>query len=46
LIDGFPRNEENYNAWMKDTKEIIKVEGVLMLQCDEDEMINRVLKRN
>ena len=35
MIDGFPRNEENYNAWIKDTKEIIKVEGVLMLQCDE-----------
>ncbi|KAI3504968.1 hypothetical protein L1887_26794 [Cichorium endivia] len=44
LIDGFPRSEENRVAY----EEIIGIEPevVLFFDCDEVEMVNRVLHRN
>tara|TARA_B100001996_G_C18343979_1_gene471261 strand:- start:57 stop:494 length:438 start_codon:yes stop_codon:yes gene_type:complete len=44
LIDGFPRNKENRDAW-------VKVAGydcdfVLMYDCTEDVMLERLLGRN
>ncbi|KAI3689193.1 hypothetical protein L2E82_47143 [Cichorium intybus] len=44
LIDGFPRSEENRVAY----EEIIGIEPevVVFFDCDEVEMVNRVLHRN
>ncbi|KAI3519549.1 hypothetical protein L1887_08757 [Cichorium endivia] len=44
LIDGFPRSEENRVAYEKIIG--IEPEVVLFFDCDEVEMINRVLHRN
>ncbi|KAK1306347.1 UMP-CMP kinase [Acorus calamus] len=44
LIDGFPRNEENRDAFEKVTG--IEPEFVLFFDCSEEEMERRLLSRN
>lgn len=44
LIDGFPRNEENWRVWCE-TGVRAKVDLVLHLDCDENVMIQRITKR-
>ncbi len=45
LIDGFPRNDENYQAWMKEVGESMRIRFVLKLECSMEEMQRRVLER-
>ena len=44
LIDGFPRNKENRDAWVKVAG--YDCEFVLMYDCTEDVMLERLLGRN
>jgi UMP-CMP kinase len=41
LIDGFPRNEDNFNGWFRETEGIADVIGTIVLNTDK----NRVLER-
>eukprot|EP00210_Caulerpa_lentillifera_P003746 g3579.t1 len=43
LIDGFPRNSENHQAFLKTGMDC---EFVLFFDCDEETMIQRLLSRN
>ena len=45
LIDGFPRNQDNYDGWTKVMGEVTDVAYVLHFDATEEEMINRVMER-
>lgn len=45
LIDGFPRNAENHEAWREMMTDSCHVCGVLFLDCSEEEMQARLLER-
>jgi UMP-CMP kinase len=45
LIDGFPRNEENNSAWEKDVAPKVNLEFVLCLECPEEVLESRLLRR-
>lgn len=45
LIDGFPRNIENLSSWEKLMNPKITLPFILHLECGQDVMTNRLLKR-
>jgi len=45
LIDGFPRNEENNNAWEKDMGHKVDMKFVLWFEVPEQVLEERLLKR-
>jgi len=45
LIDGFPRSHENLRGWGSVIGDWADVVGVIFLDCPEDEMEKRILKR-
>ena len=45
LIDGFPRNEENQEGWVKHMGNEVDMKFVLFLECSEENMIDRINKR-
>ena len=46
LVDGFPRNQENYDGWMEVMGSQVEIGGVLHFQCqDEEALMNRILAR-
>lgn len=46
LIDGFPRNIENYNKWHEIVEhDDIKVHSVIVLDCDDETMLQRIKMR-
>lgn len=45
LIDGFPRNIENLGTWQKLMNEKVNVPFILHLECPEQVMLARLLKR-
>ena len=45
LVDGFPRNKDNYDGWMKVMGEIVEVVYVLVFDCDEEELTRRIMDR-
>lgn len=46
LIDGFPRNKDNYDGWENNSiSQEVDVIGCLFLDCTEDVMIQRCLNR-
>ena len=44
ILDGFPINEENFEAWDKNIRE--KLHAIFYLEITEDEMKKRLLRRN
>lgn len=46
LIDGFPRNQDNYDGWDRVCGAIVEVPFILFLDADEDTMIGRILERS
>ena len=44
VMDGFPINEENFEAWNMNIKE--KLDAIFYFEITEDEMKKRLLKRN
>ncbi len=45
LIDGFPRNADNLAGWNKIMADFAVVPFLLLLECTEEEMTKRILKR-
>lgn len=48
LIDGFPRNQDNYEGWYRLSEQYsnISIAKVLFLECSEETMLKRIYKRN
>lgn len=44
LIDGFPRNFENYDAWTRDMTDVT-IKGLVFLDCPDDVLIDRIMSR-
>jgi len=45
LVDGFPRNADNLSGWETNMSDFCKVEFCLFLECSEELMEKRLLKR-
>jgi len=45
LIDGFPRNQDNVDGWDRVMGNDAFMQFVLFLECSEDLMVERALKR-
>ena len=46
LIDGFPRNQDNYDGWQRVMGDSVEVPFILFMDADEDTMINRIMERS
>ena len=46
LIDGFPRNQDNYDGWTRVIGDQVDVPFILFMDADEDTMINRIIERS
>ena len=45
LVDGYPRNKENIDAWDKIMTDIVDVKAVLFFDCEEELMKKRIYGR-
>lgn len=45
LVDGFPRNFNNLNGWMREMSSTTKIVGTLNIRCDEEVIISRIKSR-
>jgi len=45
IIDGFPRNQENFDVWQKIMGNIVDFRFLLYLECSFETMIKRVKLR-
>ena len=45
LIDGFPRNEDNLRGWNEIVGDTVQVEFMLLMECSEEVMMERLVKR-
>lgn len=39
VIDGFPRNQNNYDGWMSVMGDLVEVPFIIFFDADEDTMI-------
>lgn len=46
MIDGFPRNQDNYDGWQKVMGDLVEVPFILFFDADEETMINRIIERS
>ena len=46
LIDGFPRNQDNFDGWQKVMGELVEVPHILYLDADEETMADRIIERS
>jgi UMP-CMP kinase len=46
LIDGFPRNQDNFDGWERVVGSSVEVPFVLFMDADEDTMISRIMERS
>jgi len=46
LVDGFPRNQDNFDGWNREMGTKANVEFVLFLDCDQEVCVKRCLGRN
>jgi UMP-CMP kinase len=45
LIDGFPRNKENWTVFQQIMKDEVIVKGLIFLECSDNVMTERSLNR-
>lgn len=45
LIDGYPRNMDNYDGWNEVIGEAAELHSVLVFEADEDTMTDRIMAR-
>lgn len=45
LVDGYPRNYDNYRYLMNKMPNNMKISKIIYLKCNEDVMIERITKR-
>lgn len=43
LIDGFPRNEDNLQGWLRLMSEKVEVRAVLFFECPEEVNRNQII---
>jgi adenylate kinase family enzyme len=46
LLDGFPRDENNYNYFCNKMSKNFNLIGILIIECNDDVMIERTINRN
>lgn len=46
LIDGFPRNQDNFDGWERVLGDSVEVPFVVFLEADEETMIQRIMERS
>ena len=46
VIDGFPRNQDNYDGWTKEIEDTVEVPFILFLDCDRETLIERIMERS
>lgn len=46
IIDGFPRNQDNYDGWLKIMKDDYDVRGIVYMTCPEEIIRERMRKRS
>jgi UMP-CMP kinase len=46
LIDGFPRNQDNFDGWERVIGDSVDMPFVLFVDADEETMIQRILERS
>ena len=46
LIDGFPRNQDNYEGWQKVMGELVEVPFILFMDANEQTMVDRIMERS
>ena len=46
LIDGFPRNQDNFDGWERVIGDSVDMPFVVFVDADEDTMIQRILERS
>ena len=46
LVDGFPRNKDNYDGWARIMGEDVEVVYVLHFDCNEEELTKRIMARS
>ena len=46
LVDGFPRNKDNYDGWQSIMSDQVEVVYVLHFDCDEEELTRRIVARS
>jgi adenylate kinase family enzyme len=45
LLDGFPRGQENIDVWNKIMGKWADIKGIFYFECEENELVNRLLGR-
>eukprot|EP00920_Eleutheroschizon_duboscqi_P035505 GHVT01085764.1.p1 GENE.GHVT01085764.1~~GHVT01085764.1.p1 ORF type:complete len:167 (+),score=28.58 GHVT01085764.1:670-1170(+) len=45
MIDGFPRNQNNLDGWLKAMGDSVEISYCIVFECTEDEMTRRLLER-
>jgi len=45
LVDGFPRNQDNFEGWMKAMSDKVVLQGVLVFDCSDDLCVERCISR-
>ena len=45
LIDGFPRNWDNLKGWERIMSDVVDVESILFIECEEAELARRLISR-
>jgi len=46
LIDGFPRNQDNFDGWERVLGDSVDMPFVVFVDADEETMIQRILERS
>ena len=46
LIDGFPRNQDNFDGWERVIGDSVDMPFVVFVDADEETMIQRILERS
>ena len=46
LIDGFPRNQDNFDGWERVIGDSVEVPFIVFMEADEDTMIARIMDRS
>ena len=46
LIDGFPRNQDNFDGWQRTMGDLVEVPFIVFFDADEQTMIERILLRS
>lgn len=45
LLDGFPRNKENYEYYCNEMKDFFDLNSILVIDCNDDVMLTRAISR-